>query len=88
MKSEWEYMAIDDLFELHEQMQDVLSAKLKAKKVELERRLRQLNRQSKLMVGVRRFELPTSRSRTVRSSLAELHPGDSAAPEIIPRIGR
>ena len=53
MKSEWEYMAIDDLFELHEQMQDVLSAKLKAKKVELERRLRQLNRQSKLMVGVK-----------------------------------
>src|SRR5688572_10420243 len=27
-----------------------------------------------MLVGVRRFELPTSRSRTVRSSLAELHP--------------
>jgi hypothetical protein len=26
------------------------------------------------MVGVGRFELPTSRSRTVRSSQAELHP--------------
>jgi hypothetical protein len=30
--------------------------------------------QLEIMVGVRRFELPTSRSRTVRSSLAELHP--------------
>ena len=29
----------------------------------------------RLLVGVGRFELPTSRSRTVRSSLAELHPG-------------
>jgi hypothetical protein len=26
------------------------------------------------LVGVGRFELPTSRSRTVRSSLTELHP--------------
>ena len=49
MKSEWEYMAIDDLFELHEQMQEVLRGKLKAKKVELDRRLRQLNQRSKLM---------------------------------------
>ena len=29
------------------------------------------------LVGVGRFELPTSRSRTVRSSLAELHPDRS-----------
>ena len=38
MKSEWESMAIDKLFALREQMQEVLSAKLKAKKGELERR--------------------------------------------------
>jgi hypothetical protein len=43
MKSEWESMTIEDLLALREQMQDVLSAKLKAKKVELERRLRVLN---------------------------------------------
>jgi ABC-type phosphate transport system auxiliary subunit len=46
MKSEWESMTIEDLLALREQMQDVLSAKLKAKKVELERRLRVLNQQS------------------------------------------
>lgn len=43
MKSEWEFMTIDELFVLREQMQEVLSAKLKAKKVELERRLQALN---------------------------------------------
>ena len=32
MQSEWECMTIDDLFALREQMQEVLSAKLKAKK--------------------------------------------------------
>jgi hypothetical protein len=48
MKGEWESMAIDDLFELHEQLQEVLTEKLKAKKVELERRLGQLNQRSKL----------------------------------------
>jgi hypothetical protein len=53
MKSEWESMTIDDLFALREQMQKVLSAKLKAKKVELERRLRQLNQQSKLIETVK-----------------------------------
>ena len=53
MQSEWECMTIDDLFALREQMQDVLSAKLKAKKVELERRLQQLNQQSKLMERVK-----------------------------------
>ena len=31
-------------------------------------------RMRRRMVGVGRFELPTSRSRTVRSSQAELHP--------------
>ena len=49
MKSEWESMTIDDLFALHEQMQEVLSAKLSAKKVELERRLQQLNQQSRVL---------------------------------------
>lgn len=46
-------MTIDDLFALREQMHDVLSAKLKAKKVELERRLKQLNQQSKLIETVK-----------------------------------
>jgi hypothetical protein len=53
MQSEWESMTIDDLFALREQMQEVLSAKLKGKKVELERRLRQLNQQSKLIETVK-----------------------------------
>jgi len=53
MKGEWESMTIDDLFALREQMQEVLSAKLKAKKVELERRLQQLNQQSKLIETVK-----------------------------------
>ena len=46
-------MTIDDLFALREQMQDVLSAKLKAKKVELERRLQQLNQQSTILDAVK-----------------------------------
>ena len=41
--SEWESMTIDELFALREQMQAVLSAKLKAEKLELERRLQTLN---------------------------------------------
>ena len=49
MKSEWESMDIEHLFELREQLQGVLKEKLRAKKVELERRLRQLNQHSKLM---------------------------------------
>ena len=53
MKSEWESMTINDLLALREQMQEVLSAKIKAKKVELERRLRQLNQQSKLIETVK-----------------------------------
>jgi hypothetical protein len=43
MISEWESMTIDELFRLRELMQDVLSERLKAKKVELERRLQTLN---------------------------------------------
>ena len=43
MKSEWELMTIDELFELRELMQEVLSAKLQAKKAELESRLQMLN---------------------------------------------
>jgi hypothetical protein len=46
MESEWESMTIDELFKLRELMQDVLSAKLKAKKVVLERRLQLLNQPS------------------------------------------
>jgi hypothetical protein len=38
-KSQWETMTIDELFELRELMQDVLSERLKAKKAEIERRL-------------------------------------------------
>ena len=45
-KSHWESMAVDDLFVLREQMQEVLSAKLKAKKAALERRLQSLNQLS------------------------------------------
>ena len=43
MKSEWEFMTIDQLFALRELMEEVLSAKLKAKKAELESRLQMLN---------------------------------------------
>ena len=45
-KSHWELMTVDDLFVLREQMQEVLSAKLKAKKAALERRLVSLNQLS------------------------------------------
>ena len=45
-KSQWEAMTIDELFALREQMQEALSAKLTAKKVELERRVEILNQQS------------------------------------------
>jgi hypothetical protein len=45
-KSQWESMTIDELFVLREQMQEVLSARLKAKKVELKRRLQALNQLS------------------------------------------
>jgi hypothetical protein len=46
MKSEWESMSIDELFALRERMQDVLSAKLRAKKAALERQLQVLDRLS------------------------------------------
>jgi hypothetical protein len=46
MKSEWESMSIDELFALRELMQDVLSAKLRAKKATLERRLQALDLRS------------------------------------------
>jgi hypothetical protein len=42
-ESQWESMTIDELFELRELMQDVLSETLKAKKAEIERRLQILN---------------------------------------------
>ena len=45
-KSQWESMTIDELFVLREQMQEVLSARLNAKKVELKRRLQTLNQLS------------------------------------------
>jgi hypothetical protein len=44
--SQWESMTNDELFALREQMQDILRAKLLAKKVTLERRLRTLNEPS------------------------------------------
>ena len=45
-KSHWESMTVDDLFALREQMQEVLSAKLKANKAALDRRLQSLNQLS------------------------------------------
>jgi hypothetical protein len=45
-KYHWESMTVDDLFALREQMQEVLSAKLNAKKDALERRLQSLNQLS------------------------------------------
>ena len=45
-KSQWESMTVDELFALREQMQEVLSIKLRAQKAELERRLQMLNKQS------------------------------------------
>jgi hypothetical protein len=53
MMSELESMTLDDLFALREQVREVLSAKLRAKKVELDRRLIQLNQQSKLIETVK-----------------------------------
>ena len=43
-KSHWESMTVDELFALREQMQEVLSAKLKVKKAALERRLESLKK--------------------------------------------
>ena len=41
-KSNWESMTIDDLFALREQVQEVLRERLKAKRAELDRRLKAL----------------------------------------------
>ena len=43
MLSDWESMTIDELFALREEMAAILSAKLMARKTEIEKRLRQLN---------------------------------------------
>ena len=45
---DWEALTIDQLFTLREQMHEVLVVKLKAKQVELERRLQALNQASRL----------------------------------------
>jgi hypothetical protein len=45
LKSQWGSMTVDQLFALREQMQEVLSIKLRAQKAELERRLQILNHQ-------------------------------------------
>jgi hypothetical protein len=42
----WKSMTIEELFELRELMQDVLSEKLKARKAEIEQRLKILNSSS------------------------------------------
>ena len=53
MNGEWESERVDELFALHEQMAAVLRARLVAKKGALERRLQQLNQQSKLIETVK-----------------------------------
>ena len=49
MMGQWDSMAVDELFALRELMREVLGGKLKAKKVELERRLQRLNQQAELI---------------------------------------
>ena len=44
---DWESMTIDELFELRELMQNVLSERLKARKAEIERKLKTLDQPSK-----------------------------------------
>lgn len=46
LSDEWKSMTIEELFELRELMQDVLSEKLKARKAEIEQRLKILNSSS------------------------------------------
>jgi len=46
-------MTIDELFALREQIHEVLVAKLKAKRGELERRSQQINRQVRLLEAVK-----------------------------------
>ena len=43
LSDNWESMTIDELFELRELMQDVLSERLKARKAEIERKLKMLD---------------------------------------------
>ena len=43
LSDEWKSMTIEELFELRELMHDVLSERLKAKKAEIEKRLKILN---------------------------------------------
>lgn len=45
-EAEWQSMTIDELMKLRDLMQDVLSAKLKARKAEIERKLQTLNKSS------------------------------------------
>ena len=42
----WQTMTIDELFEVHELMQDVLIERLKAKKAKIESQLKMLNQPS------------------------------------------
>jgi len=49
LRTETELMTIDELFELRELMQDVPSEKLKARKAEIERKLRTLNHPSSVV---------------------------------------
>jgi hypothetical protein len=44
--SQWKSMTVDELIALREQMQEILSARLKMKKSDLDRRLQILDRQS------------------------------------------
>jgi hypothetical protein len=60
MKSEWESMTVDELFALREQIQEVLSAKLIAKKAALERRLLTLNPLSDVKVDTRPLSKPAT----------------------------
>ena len=46
LRDDWESMTIDELFELRELMQDVLSERLKAWKAEIERKLMLLDQPS------------------------------------------
>ena len=48
-RSQWEFMTIDELFALREQMQEILSARLKARKVELESQLQTLSQRSSVI---------------------------------------
>jgi hypothetical protein len=53
MKSEWQMMTVDELFDLHELMSAALKKKLITQKALLERRLQKLNQQSKLLPTIK-----------------------------------